>query len=413
MQIYRAGRIVSMAGEDIIDGIMLVREGRIVAALPLPSAVSDTEKPTSAEIKELAAPWLEPEETIQFYDHKDCWLLPGLIDSHCHAGIAEEIYSSEDDCNEITEPITPHMRAIDGVNHEDPAFGDALAAGITTVVIAPGSGNVIGGEMAALKTSGCCVDEMILKAPVGLKAAFGENPKQAFGGEQEKMPMTRMAIAGLLRENLAEAETYLRKQAAAKNDEDEDGPDRDLKLESIARVLKREIPLRVHAHRADDIMTALRISREFSVPLVIEHGTGAAAIAPYLASAGVPVVAGPLLVNRAKIEMKDVSMQIPGRLYQAGVKTALMTDHPCVPVQYLTLQAALAVREGLPEREALAMITCNAAEICGIADRVGSLEAGKDADFVIMNGPPFALTTKVQEVYIEGRQVWCSSKDRL
>jgi len=333
------------------------------------------------------------------------YVLPGFIDAHCHVGIVEEIYREEgDDANEYTGPVNPHLRAIDAVDPADLAFGDALAGGVTTVVTTPGSANIIGGEMVALKTTGTVLDDMIIRFPVGLKAALGENPKRVYGKEK-KTPATRMAAAALLREALVEAQEYMRKQELAVRDPSKK-PDRSLKMESLARVLRKEIPLRVHAHRADDIMTALRIAREFSVKLVIEHCTEGYKVAERLAEMGVQAVLGPILTNRAKVELKGINLENPRIMAGAGVDFAIMTDHPVVPIQYLSVSAALAVKGGLKEEDALKAITINAAQIIGLDDRLGSLEPGKDADIVIFDRHPFDYRAKLERTFIGGRQVY-------
>ncbi|NHM26163.1 amidohydrolase [Desulfofundulus sp. TPOSR] len=377
------GKVITMTGQVYEPGMVLVERGKIVAVGPL------NEVPAGVEVD----------------DATGCVVMPGFIDAHCHVGVAEEIYREEgDDTNEYTDPVTPHLRAIDAVYPADLGFEDARAGGVTTVATGPGSANIIGGEMVALKTAGQVVDRMVLRSPVGLKAALGENPKRTYGREK-KMPATRMASAALLREALAKAQDYQRKLEAAAAGRGE-RPDRDLKMESLVRVLRREIPLRVHAHRADDIMTALRIAREFNLLLVVEHCTEGYLVAQELAAHGVMAVVGPMITNRAKVELKGISLQTPRALAGAGVTFAIMTDHPVVPIQYLALSAALAVRGGLPEERALRAITLDAARILGLENRLGSLEPGKDADVVVLNGHPFDPRTRVIKTYIDGRLVY-------
>lgn len=323
-------------------------------------------------------------------------VMPGMIDAHCHVGIAEEIYREEgDDSNEVTDPVTPHLRAIDAVNPMDAGFRDALSGGVTTVVTGPGSANIIGGEMVALKTSGTVVDEMIVRFPAGLKAALGENPKRSYGRDK-KTPATRMASAAILREALAKAQDYLKKPSL----------ERDLKMESLARVLRRVVPLRVHAHRADDIMTAVRIAAEFGADLIIEHCTEGYLVAGHLAAKGIPAVIGPVITNRAKVEMQGITLETAGVLAGAGVRFAIMTDHPAVPVQYLAASAALAVKGGLPVEHALRAITVDAAQIIGLGGRLGSIEPGKDADIVVLDRHPLDISSKVLQVYINGERVF-------
>lgn len=343
-------------------------------------------------------------------DAMGCLVLPGFIDAHCHVGIGEEIYRWEgEDINEMTEPVTPDMRAIDGINPEDEGFRDARLGGITAVFTVPGSANVIGGTGVVMKTAGKIVDKMIVRDPAGLKIAFGENPKMVYG-EQKKMPMTRMGTAALLRQALVDAVTYKDKLEQGKTDPDK-LPERDLGLEVLVKVINREIPLRAHAHRADDIMTAIRIAREFNVELVIEHCTEGHKIAEELAEAGYPAVVGPLLTNRSKVELKDKSFKTPGVLAKAGVKVAIMTDHSVTPIEQLPLCAALACKAGMEIEDALRAITINPAEILGVSDRIGSLEVGKDADIVIWSEHPFIITSNPLYVIINGEIVSPESRE--
>lgn len=373
-------RIMTMAGPDIENGTIVIEGGKIKTVGPA------TAIPAGAEV----------------IDAGGKVVMPGLVDAHCHVGILEEIYRIEgDDVNETSDPITPHLRAIDAINPEDRGFADALEGGVTSVVTGPGSGNVIGGENLVMKTAGFIVDEMVLKNPVGLKVAFGENPKRVYGSAK-KSPMTRMATAALLRESLVKAENYMKKLELGARDP-EKMPERDLKMEPLVRVLKREIPLRAHAHRADDIMTAVRIADEFKVKIVIEHCTEGYKIADELAKRNIPAIVGPSLTNRAKVELMDRTHANAGILCQAGVKVAFMTDHPVIPINYLSLSAALAVKAGMDEREALKAMTVNAAEIIGVSDRIGTLEPGKDADIIILSGHPLELMTRVEKVIINGK----------
>ncbi|MDD2233575.1 MAG: amidohydrolase [Desulfitobacteriaceae bacterium] len=370
-----------MAGKEF-SGCILI-EGTKIAAL-----AEELEIPLEAEV----------------IDASGCLVLPGFIDAHCHVGIGEEIYRLEgDDLNETSDPLTPELRVIDGINPEDEGFRDARLGGVTAVFSVPGSGNVIGGTGVVLKTAGKVVDKMVLRNPAGLKVAFGENPKFVYG-EQKKMPITRMAVASLLRQALVNALTYQEKLALGKNDPDKK-PERDLGLDNLNLVLKGKIPLRAHAHRADDIMTAIRIAREFKVDLVIEHCTEGHKIAEELSEYGYPAVVGPSLINRSKVELKDKTFKTPGILAKAGVKVAIMTDHSVTPIEKLPLCAALAVKEGMNEEEALKAITINAAEILGVTDRIGSLEIGKDADLVIWSEHPFSLTARPLKVLIDGEMI--------
>ncbi|MEW6064515.1 amidohydrolase [Desulforamulus profundi] len=376
------GTVLTMAGPPVIRGTVLVEDGKIVHAgqkIPLP-------------------------KHIEVIDATSKIVMPGLIDAHTHVGIMEEIYRIEgDDTNETSDPVTAHLRAIDAVNPADLGFRDALAGGVTTVVTGPGSANIVGGEMVAMKTHGTVVDEMIVRFPAGLKCALGENPKRVYGSGN-KMPATRMASAALLRETLVAAQNYLVKQERAMTD-NTTPPERSLKMEAVIRVLRKEVPLRVHAHRADDIMTAVRIAREFDVELVVEHCTEGHLIAPWLAAAGVKAVVGPIISNRAKVELMNRSLETALALSQAGVPFAIMTDHPVVPIHYLSLSAGLAVKGGLPEEEALKAITIYAARLVGIDHRVGSLEPGKDADIIIIDRSLFDPNHQVEQVFVQGQQV--------
>ncbi|HOB35523.1 MAG TPA: amidohydrolase [Bacillota bacterium] len=377
------GKICTMAGAVLEKGTILIEAGKIKAV------GADLAVPPGAEI----------------IDAQGGYVLPGIIDAHTHIGVYEEGIGFEGaDGNEMTNPATPHIRALDAVNPADKAFAGARAGGVTSLAVAPGSANVIGGQVLAMKTWGRVVDDMVIRAPLGLKVAFGENPKRVYSN-QKKSPSTRMAVAAILRENLTAARNYLDKLERAKDDP-EKAPDRDLKLEILAKVLRKEIPLRAHAHRADDIITAVRIAEEFDVDIVIEHCTEGHLIADFLAEKGVPAIIGPTLGTRPKVELVNATFRTPGILHKAGVKVALTSDHPVFPVQQLPIQAALVHKHGLPEEEALKAITINAAEILGIANRVGSLEPGKDADIVIFSGHPFHWKTRVEKTLIDGEIVY-------
>ena len=330
---------------------------------------------------------------------------PGLVDAHCHLGLFGNAVGFEsDDGNESTDPCTPHLRAIDAVNALDRCFADARAGGVTCVLTGPGSANPIAGQFAALKTDGRWVDQMIVSAPVSMKFALGENPKTVYNDRKET-PVTRMATAAIIRENLAKALEYMDKQNKADEDPDTDMPDFDAKLEALVPVLKGELPVHCHAHRADDIATAVRIAKEFGLHLVVVHGTEAYLISDLLAQEDIPVITGPCLTDRCKPELAGQSQENPVLLSRAGVKVAICTDHPETPIQYLPVCAAMAVRAGMDEEEALAAITINPAVIAGIADRVGSLTPGKDADIVLSTGHPLDWKSKVEQVYIGGVQV--------
>ena len=326
---------------------------------------------------------------------------PGLIDAHSHLGMWEDGLNFEgDDGNEDTDPCTPHLRAIDAVNPMENAFSEAFAAGITTVITGPGSANPIGGQPAAIKTYGRRIDNMIIKAPVGIKIALGENPKSTYN-DKSQTPITRMATASIIRESLQKACDYLKNlEEYEKNPDEEEKPEYDIKSEALIPVLKGEIPLHAHAHRADDIFTAIRIAEEFGVKLVLVHCTEGHMIAEELKAEGYPVLLGPILTDRSKPELKNQSEATPAVLSAQGLSTAIITDHPETPEKYLPLCAAMAVKHGMDRSEALRAITVNPAKICGIDSRVGSIEAGKDADLVIWDGNPLDIMTKPYKVIV-------------
>ena len=338
-------------------------------------------------------------------DAREGHILPGFVDAHSHLGMFGDALGFEgDDGNEATDPCTPHLRAIDAINPLDRCFQEARAAGVTTVLTGPGSANPISGQFAAIKTDGRWVDAMVVKAPVAMKLALGENPKCVYN-ERHETPVTRMATAAIIRENLAKALEYAGKLDRAAEDEDEEKPDYDAKLEALLPVVRRELPVHIHAHRADDIATGIRIAKEFGLKCVIVHGIEAHLIPELLEREGVPVITGPCLGDRSKPELANMTIESPAVLTMRGVKVAICTDHPEIPVQHLPLCAAMAVKGGMNPEAALAAITINAAEIAGISDRVGSLAPGKDADIVITSGHPINLLSRVEAVYIGGVRV--------
>jgi len=318
---------------------------------------------------------------------------PGCVEAHCHIGLDNQAMGWEGkDYNEIVDPITPQMRAIDSINPMDEAFPLAIRGGVTTACTGPGSANVVGGTFVAIKLVGKRVDNMIVKNPIAMKCAFGENPKRCYGQSGKKSPMTRMATAALLRELLFKTKRYLEDKEAGKN------PPFDMKLEAMIPVIKGEIPLKAHAHRADDILTSIRIAKEFGVDITLDHCTDGSLIADELAAEGLPAFVGPSLGSKTKIELVNKSFATPKHLADAGVKVSIITDSPVIPLQYLPMCAAMAVKEGLSEEDAWKAITINSAESTGIADRVGSLEPGKDGDVVIWTANP--MTTVGAESYI-------------
>ena len=332
------------------------------------------------------------------------WLLPGFVDIHTHLGLfGDGVGFEAEDCNESTDPITPQLRVIDGINPMDRTFEDARNGGVTAVIVAPGSANPIAGQAAAIRTYGRRIDDMILKAPVAMKFALGENPKSTYN-DRDETPVTRMATAALIRENLRKAQEYRMKQQLAQEDPDFDAPDFDMKLEALVPVLNREIQAHFHAHRLDDIFTAIRIAKEFDLDYVIIHGTEAYLAPDIMAQEQARVVTGPNLLDRCKPELRNMSFSGPVVLTHHGVLCSICTDHPETPLQYLPLCAAMAMRSGLTRQEALAAITIQPARIAGLDKQIGSLEVGKDADLVLATGDPLELETRIEGVYSLGRK---------
>ena len=372
--------VVPIDGQPF-DGIIRVRDGKIVAL------GAELTVPAGATV----------------VDAGHGWVLPGFIDAHTHVGLHEEAEGwAGSDVNEMTNPVTADVRALDAINPADLAFADALAGGVTTVNVNPGSGNPIGGLTVAIHTHGRTVDEMVLRSPSGLKSALGENPKRVYG-DKKQMPSTRLGVASVIREAFVEAGNYLARQDAA---EPGKPAARDLTSEAMGLVLTGEIPWRQHCHRADDIATAVRIADEFGYRLVIDHGTEAYLIADLLAAKNIPVLIGPLFTTRSKVELRNRSMANPGRLAAAGVEISIITDHPVVPINFLVHQATLSVKEGLPRTTALRALTINPARVLGIDDRVGSLAVGKDADLVLWSGDPLDVMQRAMRVFIGGREVY-------
>ena len=381
------GRIIPVEGEPIEGGTVLLADGRIAAV----------------EGPDFAVP-----DGVTVVDATGKWVLPGFIDAHAHAGVHEEAEGwAGQDTNELTDPVTAHVRALDAINPADLGFRDAITGGVLAVNINPGSGNPIGGQTAAIKCWGRSVDDMVMRAPAGMKSALGENPKRVYG-ERKETPATRLGIAAVIRGAFVAALNYQAKHAAAEIDPSpaRGVVERDLKLEALGRVLRREIPWRQHCHRADDIATAMRMAREFGYDLVIDHGTEAYLLADQIAAAGIPVVIGPLFTSRSKVELRNRSLANPGRLAAAGVTIAITTDHPVVPINFLIHQATLAVKEGLDPVTALRAVTINPAAIIGCADRIGSLTVGKDADVVIWSGDPLDVMSRAERAFIDGREIY-------
>jgi imidazolonepropionase-like amidohydrolase len=342
----------------------------------------------------------------QIIDASGKFVFPGFIDAHTHLGLWEDGMGYEgEDGNEGTDPITPHLNPIDGINPMDNTFKEARNGGITSVCSTPGSANVMGGQCVAIKTVGKRIDKMIIKNPVASKIAFGENPKNCYGRE-DKMPQTRMAIAGLLRENLKKAEEYLEGLELYEEHEDHDKPEYDIKMESLIPVLRGEVPFKVHAHRADDMFTAIRIAKELNLKLTLDHCTEGHLIYDELLEEGYPVIVGPSLSERSKIELRNLTFDTAGILSNAGLEVSIMTDHPVIPVQYLPMCAGIAVKHGMEKIKAFEAITINPAKALGIEDRVGSIEVGKDADIVIWDGCPLELQSNVLYTIIDGKIVY-------
>ncbi len=397
------GRVVPIEGEPIEGGTVVITDGRIAS---------------------VAGPDFTPPDGADRVDATGKWVLPGFIDAHTHLGAREEGEGwAGHDTNELTGPVQAHVRVLDAINPADEGFRDALAGGVLAAGITPGSGNPIGGQTVAVRCWGLTVDDMVLRSPAGMKSALGENPKRVLG-ERRVNPSSRLGTAAAIRSALVDAAAYLAKEEDQKNSSERSGasagpegqppqtpPDksggvRDLKLEALGRVLRREIPWRQHCHRADDIATALRLAAEFGYDLVLDHCTEGYLLVDKIAAAGVPVVTGPLITARSKVELRNRTLANPGVLAAAGITVAIATDHPVVPVHLLILQAALAVKEGMDREAALRAVTINPARIMRVDDRIGSLVPGKDADLVIWSGDPFDVMSRAEVAYIGGREVY-------
>ncbi|WP_158848546.1 amidohydrolase [Saccharothrix deserti] len=373
------GYVVPVAGEPVEGGTVLIQDGKIVAV------GTDVEVPDGVPVVDAAGGWV----------------LPGFVEAHGHLGVHEEGEGwAGQDTNEMTDPNGARLRALDAINAADQGFADALSGGVTTAVIKPGSGNVIGGQTVAVKCWGRTADEMLVRNPVSVKSALGENPKRVYG-DQKKLPSTRQGVAAVIRDAFTKAQDYVEKRDAA------DGPfERNSTSEVLARVLSGELPWCQHCHRADDIATALRLADEFGYRLIVNHGTEGHLIADLLAERDIPVIIGPLFTSRSKVEVRQRSLRNPGILARAGVRIAITTDHPVVPIHFLVHQVTLAVKEGLDRKTALESITTNPAGIMGLDDRVGSLQPGLDGDVVIWSGDPLDVMSRALKVFVEGREVY-------
>jgi imidazolonepropionase-like amidohydrolase len=387
-------RVVPVLGAPIERGTVLIRDGVIVAV------------GASAEV---AVP-----DDVATVDASGKWVLPGFVEAHGHVGIHEEANGpAGDDTNEMTSPNTAAVRAIDAVNIDDEGFRDALSGGVTSIVVKPGSGNPIGGQTVAIKAwGGRTIDEQVIRASVSVKSALGENPKRVYGAKNVT-PSTRLGVALVIREAFVDAQNYRAQRAEAERDGKPFA--RDLAKETLVRVLDGELYWDQHTHRHDDIATALRLADEFGYKLVVNHGTEAHKIADVLAERDVPVIFGPMLTSRSKVELRDRAIANLATLAAAGVRVAITTDHPVVPINFLVYQAALAVKDGLPRQTALEALTVNPAAFLGLDDRVGALVPGRDGDVVIWSGDPLDVNSRAEQVFIEGAEVyrWESGEGRV
>ncbi len=375
MLLIKNGTLYTMEKDEAIRADLLIDNGKIARI--------------SADIT--------PTDKMEVIDATNMGVYPGFIDAHSHIGISEEKKTPQgDECNEGTTPITPHIRAIDGVNPMDSAFHNALAAGITGVMVGPGSANPIGGQFAFIKTHGRKIDDMVVLAPAAIKIAFGENPMNNYG-PNGNIPSTRMGIAALIREELSLAKAYF---------EDENSGGDGFRMECYRELFEGNIPLKAHAHRVDDIYTAMRIAKEFGLKLTLDHCTEGHLIAEDIAESRFPAIVGPSLASRNKDEVSLMDFKTPGILQKEGVLVALTTDHPVSRIQYLPLCAGLAAKEGMGEWGALRAITIDAAKICGVDNRLGSLKEGKDADIVIYDGSPLEIASSVKFTIVNGEVVW-------
>ncbi len=377
MLLIQHGLLYTMEKEQPVHADMLIEHGKISKI----------------------APHIAPTPETAVLDAENLLVFPGFIDAHSHIGISEEkVTGIGDECNEGTNPATPHLRAIDSVHPMDSAFHNALASGVTGVMVGPGSSNPIGGQFAFIKTYGRCVDDMLVLAPAAIKIAFGENPMTTYG-TNGNIPSTRMGIAGIIREELFNARQYLSNTPA-------DSAEKNFRLESYRELFEKKIPLKAHAHRTDDIFTAIRIAKEFNLDLTLDHCTEGHLIAKEIANSGYPAIVGPSMAARSKKEVSQSDFKTAGLLKKAGVSVALTTDHPVCRLQYLPLCAALAVKEGMSEYDALRAITLDAARISRVGHRLGSLAVGKDADLVLWDKNPLDLRSSVMATLINGEIVW-------
>ncbi|PNR93989.1 amidohydrolase [Petrotoga sp. 9PWA.NaAc.5.4] len=379
--LLKKGKIFPVSKKPFV-GDILIENGKI-------SKISENIEESSAEI----------------IDASEKYIFPGFIDAHSHIGLFEEgVGGSYQDGNEATDPVTSQVRAIDAFYPEDAAIKRALAGGVTTVMIVPGSANPIGGQGAIVKFNSQITDESIIREPAGLKMALGENPKRVYGSTN-KIPSTRLGNAAIIRDYFIKVKNYMKKKELAKKD-GKDFSEIDIKYEIGEKVLKKEIPARIHAHRKDDILTAIRLAEEFNFDLIIEHATEAYKIADYIKEKNIPLILGPLLGFRTKLETRDMSFESISIINEKGILCSLMCDHPVIHLEYASIQAATALRYGAKEEDLLKMLTINPAKILKIDSRVGTIDAGKDADLVIWSGHPFEFKSYVEKTIIEGKIVY-------
>lgn len=417
MKAILCGKIIPVTKDPIENGYILVDD--------------------NGKIKKIGSGFDVPKDA-EIIDAKNLTAFPGIIDAHCHATVwEEEIGLTLQDGNEITDPITPHIRVLDAINPIEKGLRRAISGGVTCVCITPGSANVVGGQMTTIKAHGNIVDKMVVQENAGMKCAFGENPKRVYGDMLKRTPSTRMGNLGLFRQLMIETQNYMYKleeydnklkqykedikeynkktkdDKEAKKPTEPTKPDKNIKYEAMIPVFKKEIPLRAHAHQANDIVSAIRLAEEFDVNICIEHCTHGHQIVDYLAEKKVPAIVGPTFGFRTKIELRDMTWKTIGDLYKAGVLVSLTADHPVVPLQFQSMYAAIAHREGLPKQGAYEVITINGAKILGIDNRLGSLEVGKDADIVLWTGDPLDIQSKAAKVFIDGNLVYDMNEEYL
>lgn len=386
--VLTGGRLHTATDRGTIEGDLLIADGQI-------AAIGSVDRPAGTTV----------------IDVDGAEVTPGLVDAHSHAGMAEWGEPEDSDFNEGTDATTPHVSALDGFHPRDEELKHAFQSGVTSVSARMGSGNVIGGVICTMKTYGTIADEMLV-AEDGMKAAMGENPKRFHGERKDRQPSTRPGVAATLRQSFTAAEDYRRRREQARAD---DEPfERDIGKENLVRVLDGELPLRVHAHRADDIMTVFRIAEEFGIEeLSIEHATEGHLIADQFAERDVPAVVGPSISSATKYELRNLTFETPGILHEAGVDVAIQTDAPVLPQQHLDVCVGLAVREGFPQEAALAAVTRTPAEILGVHDRVGTLEVGTDADIAVWDGPFYEMGSRTQHVFVDGEHVFDRAEDAV